>query len=60
MITNRLHIEDDVVLSILHLLISEIGGVNEDAFDVHEEGLRLAIEARGGITNLASPHFTVL
>ncbi|KAH7383850.1 hypothetical protein BKA66DRAFT_417136 [Pyrenochaeta sp. MPI-SDFR-AT-0127] len=60
MITNRLHTGDDVVLSILHLLVSEIGGFNEDAFDVHEEGLRLAIEARGGITKLASPHFMIL
>lgn len=44
--------DDFTVISILHLLISEVGGYDEDAFDVHQEGLIRIIHQRGGLTNL--------
>jgi hypothetical protein len=44
--------DDFTVLSILHLLVSEIGGFDEDVFDVHQQGLVRIIHQRGGLTNL--------
>ncbi|KAF2475547.1 uncharacterized protein BDR25DRAFT_103577 [Lindgomyces ingoldianus] len=44
--------DDFTILSILHLLISECGGFDEDVFDVHQEGLVRIIYQRGGIGNL--------
>lgn len=38
-------------LSILHLLISEIGGSDEDVFNVHYEGLARMVYQRGGLPN---------
>jgi hypothetical protein len=40
------------ILSIFQLLISEIGGFDEDVFDVHSEGLIRIISQRGGISQL--------
>lgn len=44
--------DDFLVLSILHLLVSEAGGFDEDAFDAHQEGLVRVIHQRGGLSNL--------
>jgi hypothetical protein len=44
--------DDFTILSILHLLVVEIGGQNEDVFDVHQDGLVRIVYQRGGITNL--------
>lgn len=44
--------DDFTIISIVHLLVSEIGGHNEDVFDVHQEGLVRIVQQRGGITNL--------
>ncbi|PVH98001.1 hypothetical protein DM02DRAFT_566977, partial [Periconia macrospinosa] len=44
--------EDFTILSILYLLISEIGGHNERAIDVHQEGLMRIVHERGGLSNL--------
>ncbi|KAF2202280.1 hypothetical protein GQ43DRAFT_369463 [Delitschia confertaspora ATCC 74209] len=44
--------DDFTVLSILHLLTSEVGGFDEDAFDVHQAGLIRIVQQRGGINNL--------
>ncbi|KAJ4350073.1 uncharacterized protein N0V89_008694 [Didymosphaeria variabile] len=46
------HTDDFTILSIVHLLVSEIGGQNEDVFDVHQEGLVRIVQQRGGIANL--------
>ncbi|KAF2683085.1 hypothetical protein K458DRAFT_50432 [Lentithecium fluviatile CBS 122367] len=54
MITDNLSTQTDdfTILSILHLLVSEIGGQNEDVFDVHQDGLVRIVNQRGGIANL--------
>jgi len=54
MITDSLNTQTDdfTLCSILHLLISEIGGQNEDVFDVHQEALIRIVDQRGGIDNL--------
>jgi hypothetical protein len=41
-----------MILSISTLLVSEIGGFDEEAFDVHSEGLLRIIFQRGGIDKL--------
>lgn len=49
--------ENDItIISILHLLVSEIGGHNEDVFDVHQEALVGIVHQRGGITNLGTEY----
>jgi hypothetical protein len=54
MITDSLstHTDDFSILSILHLLVSEIGGQDEDVFDVHQDGLVRMVYQRGGIAHL--------
>ena len=54
MITNSLSTQTDdfTILSILHLLVSEIGGQNEGALNVHQDGLVRMVYQRGGIANL--------
>ncbi|KAF2871522.1 hypothetical protein BDV95DRAFT_628708 [Massariosphaeria phaeospora] len=44
--------DDYTILSILYLLVSEVGGFDEDVFDVHYDGLVRIIHQRGGIGNL--------
>lgn len=41
MITDRLKTDnhDDTIISILHLLVSELGSYNESTFEVHIQGL---------------------
>ena len=45
--------DDFTSISILHLLICEIGGRNEDVFDMHQEGLVKVVQQKGGIANLS-------
>jgi len=54
MITDSLYTQTDdfTILSILHLLVSEIGGQNEDVFDLHQDALVRMVYQRGGIANL--------
>jgi hypothetical protein len=52
MITDRLDTNDTTILSILHLLMSELGGFDETAFDVHQEGLMRILHQRGGLDTL--------
>lgn len=40
------------ILSICNLLVSGIGGFDEDVFDVHSEGLVRIILHRGGLSKL--------
>jgi hypothetical protein len=54
MITDRLDTNDTTILSILHLLMSELGGFDETAFDVHQEGLMRILHQRGGLGSLSS------
>lgn len=51
------HTDDFTILSILNLLVSEIGGQNEDVFDVHQEGLVRIVQQRGGIANLGVDYY---
>jgi hypothetical protein len=51
-LTGQRPIDKNTIISILHLLVSEIGGQNEDVFDVHLEGLMRIIHERGGLTDL--------
>ncbi|KAF2006004.1 hypothetical protein P154DRAFT_530286 [Amniculicola lignicola CBS 123094] len=44
--------DDFTILSILHLLTSEVGGFDEEAFDVHQDGLIRIVHQRGGISHL--------
>ena len=59
-ITDRLDLDDSTIVSILHLLVSEIGGFDEDVFDVHMQGVLRIIHQRGGVGQLASPQFMIL
>lgn len=53
-ITSRLDLEDTTIVSILHLLVSEIGGTDENVLDVHMQGAMNVIHQRGGITELGA------
>jgi len=44
--------DDFTILSILHLLMSEVGGFQEDVFNMHQDGLFRIIHQRGGINAL--------
>ncbi|KAF2748299.1 hypothetical protein M011DRAFT_457639 [Sporormia fimetaria CBS 119925] len=44
--------DDFTALSILHLLISEFGGIDEGVFNVHQEGLVRLVHERGGLGRL--------
>jgi hypothetical protein len=44
--------DDFTILSILHLLMSEVGGFDEDVFNVHQAGLIRIVQQRGGINAL--------
>jgi hypothetical protein len=59
MLTDNLntHTDDFTILSIVHLLVSEIGGNNEDVFDVHQEGLVRIVQQRGGIASLGVDYY---
>lgn len=59
MLTDNLntHTDDFTILSIVHLLVSEIGGQDEDVFDVHQEGLVRIVQQRGGIANLGVDYY---
>ncbi|KAF1848922.1 uncharacterized protein K460DRAFT_404184 [Cucurbitaria berberidis CBS 394.84] len=59
-ITDRLDLDDTTIVSILHLLVSEIGGFDEDVFDVHMQGVMRIIHQRGGVSQVASPQFMIL
>jgi two-component sensor histidine kinase len=48
----RTSANDITALSILHLLVSETGGFDEEVFDVHLEGLVRIVHQRGGLENL--------
>jgi hypothetical protein len=51
-IAGRLETSDSTLLSILHLLLSEVGGCEESAFQVHYRGLQGLIHRRGGLSQL--------
>ena len=50
-IAGQLESNDATILSILHLLLSEVGG-DESAFKVHYQGLQGLIHRRGGLVQL--------
>ena len=44
--------DDFTILSILHLLISEIGSVDQEAFYMHQDALVNIVQQRGGLGGL--------
>jgi hypothetical protein len=44
--------DDFTTLTILHLLMSEIGGAAEESFDAHLRALTDIVHQRGGLMNL--------
>ncbi|KAF1937620.1 hypothetical protein EJ02DRAFT_469556 [Clathrospora elynae] len=60
-ISDRLDTDDVTIISILHLLISEIGGLDEDVFNVHQDGLATCMRnLRGGILSQNVSKFMTL
>lgn len=53
-IADRLQSTDATILSILHLLLSEVGGGDDSAFQVHAQGLQGLMHRRGGLSQLPS------
>lgn len=53
MVAGRLETNDATILSILHLLVSEVGAADESAFQVHYRGLQGLIHRRGGLSQLS-------
>lgn len=51
-IAGRLEATDATILSILHLLLSEAGGGDDSAFQVHAHGLRGLLHKREGVSQL--------
>lgn len=49
--------DDYTIISIVHLLVSEIGGHNEEVFDVHQDALARIVHQRGGIRNLGIDYY---
>ena len=45
-ISNRLDTEDATIICILHLIISEIGSVDEDVLSVHQHGLATCLRSQ--------------
>jgi len=56
-IAGQLESNNATILSILHLLLSEVGG-DESAFSVHFQGLQGLIQRRGGSSQLPVQVFT--
>lgn len=54
MVQHNLETEPDdfTILSILHLLISEVGGFNDNMFDCHQDAILRIVQQRGGINTL--------
>ncbi|KAF2634500.1 hypothetical protein P280DRAFT_474607 [Massarina eburnea CBS 473.64] len=50
--TEATRIDDFTIISILHLLTSDLGGRNEGDIDMHQEALMQILDQRGGIANL--------
>lgn len=51
------HTDDFTIVSIGNLLVSGIGGQNENEFDVHQEALVRIVQQRGGIANLGADYY---
>ncbi|RAR11203.1 hypothetical protein DDE82_000676 [Stemphylium lycopersici] len=51
LISSRLDTDDATIICILHLLISEIGGTDEDVFNVHQDGLMTCLRNQQGGLN---------
>jgi hypothetical protein len=51
LISSRLDTDDATIICILHLLISEIGGTDEDVFNVHQDGLMTCLRNQQGGVN---------
>lgn len=45
-------IDDSTIMTIVHLIVSEIGSGTEEAFDVHLDGIIRIVEQRGGLQRL--------
>lgn len=52
MIQDGLQTDDYTILSIVHLLISEIGSFDQNAFNMHQDALVSIVQERGGLGGL--------
>ncbi|RMZ73771.1 tachykinin family [Pyrenophora seminiperda CCB06] len=61
LISDRLDTDDATIISILHLLISELGALNEDVFNLHQEGLVTCLRnQRDGLSSNVATFMTLV
>lgn len=46
LISNRLDTQNATIVCILHLIISEVGSIDEDVFSVHQDGLATCLRSQ--------------
>jgi hypothetical protein len=52
--------DDPTIITIVHLLVSEIGSGTEESFDVHLDGIVRIVEQRGGLHRLGLDGLTAI
>ena len=61
LISSRLDTDNATIICILHLIISEIGSVNEGVFSVHRDGLATCLRShRGGLNSGVARFMTLI
>ncbi|CAA9962576.1 hypothetical protein P3342_002263 [Pyrenophora teres f. teres] len=61
LVSDGLDTDDATIISILHLLISELGGLNEDVFNLHQEGLATCLRnSRAGLSSNVETFMTLV
>ncbi|KAI0587724.1 hypothetical protein Alg215_01306 [Pyrenophora tritici-repentis] len=61
LVSDGLDTDDATIISILHLLISELGGLNEDVFNLHQEGLATCLRnSRAGLSTNVETFMTLV
>jgi ammonia channel protein AmtB len=59
MVRVRLDTDDATIISILHLMLGEVGSIHEGVFSVHQEIIFRIINQRGGINALHKSTATI-
>lgn len=52
--------DDSTIITIIHLIVSEMGAGTEETFDVHLDGMVRIVEQRGGLHRLGLQGLTAL
>lgn len=60
LISSRLDTDNATIICILHLIISEIGSVNDGVFSVHRDGLATCLRSHRGGLNPGVARFMTL